>query len=110
MSGESKGEGLGDQVLVRDFGRDAVEEDEEEGAEMQGHEEKEGKRHWWRRRERQEVEAGEFEREREVKHRYLPILSGLVCPFSVLLDVSRHLRCWAGSTADFASLADPWPD
>lgn len=25
----------------------------------------------------------------KVKHRYLPIVSGLACPFSVLLDVSR---------------------
>lgn len=27
--------------------------------------------------------------EYKIKHRYLPILSGLACPFSVLLDVSR---------------------
>jgi len=28
-----------------------------------------------------------------MKNRYLPIISGLACPFSVLLDVSTHLLC-----------------
>lgn len=44
---------------------------------------------------------GEF----KMKHRYLPIVSGLACPFSVLLDVSSFLSLNSSLRLD---AADSW--
>lgn len=56
-----------------------VEDEEEREDAEEGHRrERPGTEEW-------EEDNGSFQ---GVKHRYLPILSGLACPFSVLLDVS----------------------
>ncbi|ORY73112.1 hypothetical protein BCR35DRAFT_307383 [Leucosporidium creatinivorum] len=91
-------EGASDQLLARGFeelpNATAEEEDEEVQAEVEEHEERERKRHWWSREQRRQEAEGEYEQERLVKHRYLPILSGLVCPFSVLLDIPGLTERW----------------
>lgn len=69
---------------------DGEEQEEDEHAQEDPEEEQEEKlKHWWSRQRFRREEHEEQERERTVNHRYLPILSGLVCPFSVLLDVSQ---------------------
>ena len=40
------------------------------------------------------------EDEYKIKHRYLPIISGLACPFSVLLDVGTFAISGSGFPAD----------
>ncbi|KAM0754917.1 voltage-gated potassium channel [Meredithblackwellia eburnea MCA 4105] len=40
------------------------------------------------------VATSEPDEEYQVKHRYLPIFSGLVCPFSVLLDIPGLTERW----------------